>query len=345
MTDDLNEPTNEPTNEPAVSIDDELGSIFDEANAGDDGPHRDPDGKFAAKDEAAPVEAAPDAAPAEAAPAEIQADPGTETETEAAPQALEAPASWTAAAKERWPDLTPEVQAEVLRREGDWQRTDGERAEKIKRYESIDAALEPVRQNLELNGVEPAQYVRQLAAADQYLREKPQEAIQWLAQQYNIDLAQINADQADADPYTAPLVNEINQLKAQQAQFFEAQRQENLARSNAQIESFAKDKPLFDEVVDDMAQLAQANPGMDLPALYERAVWANPTTRAKMIAEQTAESERKRADEAAQRSAKAKRVADTNLTSRGASAGSTPPAYSSVDDELGDIYDQVAGAA
>lgn len=341
MTDEFN--ADESATETPVSIDDELGSIFDEANAVDEGQPRDTEGKFAAKDEAAPVEAAPEAA--QDAPEQIQADPGTDAETEAAPQALEAPASWTAAAKERWPDLTPEVQAEVLRREGDWQRTDGERAEKIKRYESIDAALEPVRQNLELNGVEPAQYVRQLAAADQYLRTNPQEAIQWLAQQYNIDLAQMNADPAEADPYTAPLVGEINQLKAQQAQFFEAQRQQELARRNQEIEAFAQDKPLFDDVVDDMARLAQANPGMDLAGLYEQAVWANPTTRAKMIAEQTAESERKRAEEAAERSAKAKRVTATNLNSHGTAAGATPTVYESRDDELSDIYDRVAGAA
>lgn len=337
MTDDFN--VDESANETPVSIDDELGSIFDEANAEEvgEGPHRDPDGKFAAKEDEAVV--------AQDAPAEIRADPGTDAETEAAPQALEAPASWTAAAKEVWPTLAPEVQAEVLRREGDWQRTDGERAEKIKRYESIDAALEPVRKNLELNGVEPAQYVRQLAAADQYLRTNPHEALQWLAKQYNIDLAQMNAEPAEVDPYTAPLVNEINQLKSQQAQFFEAQRQQEIARRNQEIEAFAQDKPLFDEVVDDMARLAQANLGLDLPALYERAVWANPTTRAKLIAEQTAEAERKRAEEAAERSAKAKRIGATNLNSHGTSSGATPTVYESRDDELSDIYDRVVGAA
>jgi len=337
--DEENTMPDEGVNEAPVSVEDELGAIFDEANAEEQQP-RDDAGKFAPKDEPADEPVA-----VEETPAEIEADPGTETEPEAAPQALDAPASWTAAAKEVWPTLARELQDEILRREGDWQRTDGERATKLKGYEAIDAALEPVRQNLELNGVEPAQYVRQLSAADQYLRTNPNEAIQWLAQQYGVDLGQIGAGDQYIDPTTAPLVNEINELKAQQQQFFTAQRDAEIAAKNAEIEAFAKENPHFETVMDDMTRLATANPGTDLQTLYDQAVWANPTTRAQLLAEQSAEAERKRQDEAAEKAAKAKRLADTNLNSSGTAPGSTPPQYESRDEELGDIYDRVAGAA
>lgn len=334
MEDETNMP--EGVTEEAVSVDDELGAIFDAANAEESQP-RAPDGKFAGKEEQTE---APEAAASE----EIEAVPGAEAEGEAE-TSLEPPASWTAAEKAHWPNLTRELQESFLRREGDWQKADSERANKLKGYEPIEAALAPVRQNLELNGVEPAQYVKQLVAADQYLRTNPNEALQWLANQYGIDLNQMNMADQYQDPSYAPLVNEINQLKAEQAQFQRQQQAMEMERLNGEIAAFAAEHPHFEEVRQDMGALIQAGRASDMKTAYDMAVWANPSTRAALQAEASAAAEEKRKQEAAEKSAKAQRFQSQNLSSRGAATGATPPHYNSRDEELADIYDQVTGAA
>lgn len=327
-------------------IDDELGAIFDEANAeetaevvevvADDGPAREPDGKFAAKETEAPVEAASE---------EIQADPGAETEIEAVEeQALDAPASWTAAEKAHWPSLTRELQESFLRREGDWQKADSERANKLKGYEPIEAALAPMRQTLQLNGVDDATYVKQLVSADQFLRNDPQGALKWLAQQYGADLSQLNTEGQYQDPSLAPLVGEVTQLKTQLSEFQAAQKADADARVDAELTTFAAEHPHFETVRQQMGALMQAGSAADMKTAYDMAVWANPVTRAQIQAETSAAAEAARKAEADKKAAEAVRTAATNLNSRGSAGGATPPQYNSRDEELGDIYDKAVGA-
>lgn len=326
---------------PVVSREDELGAIFDKANAeeAESGPLRDEHGRFAAKERTEET-----AAPT--APAEI-ADQGATQTQEPITHGLEAPAAWSEEAKAKWPSLSPEVQKELLRREQDWQKADGERAAKLKGYEPIEAAIEPVRQHLALQGVEPAQYVRQLVAADVFLRTKPTDAIRWIAQTYGIDLSQTTQapEQSDMDPTLTPLLQKINTLESTLASFQTAQQQAEANRARAELEAFAKDRPHFEEVRAQMGVLIQSGAAPDLASAYDMAVWANAGTRAKLMAEQSAEAERKRQEEAAKKATDARRIATTNLSSRGTAAGTTPPQYKSREDELSAVYDRITGAA
>ena len=329
--------------EPPESIEEELGAIFDKANAEEveppeEAPSKDrgSDGKFVAQD----------AAEESAEPVEEIADQGAEADAEAEEvQALDAPASWSAAAKEVWPNLDPVLQQEVLKREADWQTADGERANKLKGYEPIEAALEPVRSQLALNGLDEATYVRQLVAADQYLSQDPAAAIQWLAQARGVDLSQFTQAESDVDPVVAPLVNEISTLKSQVQGFIRGQQQTEAQRLNDEVQKFGVDKPYFEEVRPHMAALISSGAAADLQTAYDNAIWANPEVRAKVMAEQSAEAEAKRKEDAAAKAAKAKRVSETNLSSKGSSGGQTPAQYDSEEAELSAIYDQVQGAA
>lgn len=329
--------------EKSVSIEDELGAIFDRANAEEAAPTRDEKGRFASKEadkeqSGDTVEAKPPAG-AETVSADPSATPGAEPV-----KALDPPASWTAAAKANWPNLPRDIQAEVLRRETDWQKADGERTTKLKGYEPIEAALAPVSQQLQLNGVQPAQYVSQLVAADRYLRTNPQEAMRWIAQQYGIDLSQVTQQGPQVDPAFAPFVQEINALKGQISTFAQEQQRKEAAQTQAEIAAFAKDRPHFEEVRQQMGALIQSGAAADMSAAYDMAVWANPTTRAALQAKQSAEAEAKRKAEAEEKAGKARRVSQTNLSNKGTAGGATPPQYKSREDELGAIYDQVTGA-
>lgn len=322
----------------AVSIEDELGTIFDEANKEE--ADRDEQGRFKAKEVSDATEATEVVEDAGAAPelADTSAEAVIEPET-----VLDAPASWSATAKANWAGLPRELQDEVLKREGDWQKADGERATQLRGYEPIDAAIAPVRQHLQLNGVEPGQYVAQLVAADQYLRTNPQEAMQWIAQQYGIDLSETQ-QQAEIDPALAPFVQKINALESHLTQFATNQQQQEITRTTAEIDAFAKDHPHFEEVRQHMGGLIQTGAAADMSTAYDMAVWANQSTRAKMQAEQSTEAEQKRKAEAEDKAKKARRITDTNLSTNGTGGGTTPPQYKTREDELSAIYDSVQGA-
>lgn len=329
----------------APTVEDELGAIFDKANAEEsEGPLRGPDGKFIAKD-----------ATAEGAEGEtVTADQGAVAEEVKPATGLEPPASWSATAKASWPNLSPELQAEVLKRETDWQKADGERATRLKAYEPIAQVLEPVRQHLALNGVDEATYVRQLVAADQMLRQQPQQAIQQIARMYGINLQQLEPDQEELDPTIAPLVTKITQLESLVQNFATAQQQQQALQVQSAIETFMADpankyaKQLEQQILAEIPTvnhlLPNASPAERLKKAYERAVRLDDGIQAAISAEKSAEAEAKRKEEAAKKATDAKRIAATNLSSKGTSAGGTPVAQS-IEEELGAAYDRIQGAA
>ena len=318
--------------EEAVSIEEELGTIFDESND----VARDEAGRFKAKEASDATEAEDAGAATELADTSVEAVVEPET-------VLDAPASWSATAKANWAGLSRELQDEVLKREGDWQKADGERATQLRGYEPIEAAIAPVRQHLQLNGVEPGQYVAQLVAADQYLRTNPQEAMQWIAKQYGIDLSQTQAE-SEVDPVLAPLVQKINALEGHLTQFATQQQHSESTRVQTEIDVFEKDHPHFEEVRQQMGALIQTGTAADMSTAYDMAVWANPTTRAKLQAEQSTEADQKRKAEVEEKATKARRITSTNLSTNGTGGGTTPTQYKSREDELGAIYDSVQGA-
>ena len=317
-----------------VSVEDELGSIFDEAQADD-----------------APADATPaeDSPPSEGAPA----DPIQEADT-SEDKALDAPASWSADAKAIWPSLDPVAQQELLRRESDWQKADGERAERLKALEPYEQALAPVLPTLQLNGVQPAQYIGQLAAADRYLRENPQEAFQWLAQQYGYDLSQLHQEQQEIDPALQPLVGELNQIKQQFTGFMTQQQQREQAQAEAVVTQFmdnpenAYAKRLEAEIFAEIPVVKANNPAAShqdvLRMAYDRAVRLNDEVQSEIVAAKAKEAEEARKAKAAKEAAEAKRISESNLSTTGTSSGDTPTPMDT-EDELGQIFDRMQGAA
>lgn len=320
----------------------------EETQQADERP-RSPDGKFIAKD------AKPDEA--EAAEADEATDRSAEeskTEgTEEPPSTLEAPTSWSAAAKAEWAKLPSAIQQEVLKREADIAKGFEDRANRLKTYEPIERALEPIRQQLDLNGVSPGQYVRQLVAAEQYLRQNPAEAIQYLAQSYGVDLQGLNQQQADqppVDPTVAALQQQVRTIQQGHEQFIQQQQAQQQEAVERQIEAFKADPKHkhFDAVESEMAALAaldrQAGKQPELEDLYQRAIWANPAIREQLLAEQKVEAEKKAAEERAKRRKEVERAAASNIGTQGTGAGETPR-NESLEEQMARTYDRIVGAA
>lgn len=308
----------------------------EETQTGDERP-RGPDGKFIAKD---------------AGPEEAEATKAEENEqTVSAEEGHEAPTSWSAVAKAEWAKLPPAIQQEVLKREGDVAKGFEERATRLKSYEPIEQALEPVRQALDLRGVSPAQYIGQLVAAEQYLQKSPVEAIQYLAKSYGVDLQGLTQQQAESsqDPAMTAVQQQLREIEQRQTQHFQELANQQIQSAGKQIEAFKADPKHkhFDAVYDDMVALAglekQRGAQPTLESLYEKAIWANPTIRAQILAEQKAEQEARDKAEKAKRLTDAKRQEGVNLSTEGAT-GQTP-AYGSIEEELAAAYDRIQGTA
>lgn len=292
--------------------------------AGDQSTQRGPDGKFL---------------PKTAAAAEQPPTP------EAQPDADEAPATWRAEAKELWTKLNasglpPEqvklLKDEIRKREKDAKDGIIAKDNELKRLKPVVDALEPVlaprRQAWAAQGLNEQQALGKLLQLSDFASQKPGEFIQWLAQNSGIDLATLaqGAQQGGTTPDpAAALRQEIHGLKSELQAIKSGFQAQGTTSRAAEIQAFIDEKdsagnplrPDFDDVFEDvrvmLPALYQSNPGKTprqvMEIAYNKAVWANDTTRGRMLERQ--EADKKAKADAANRAAAASNAARLSVDS------------------------------
>lgn len=238
----------------------------------------------------------------------------SEEETSAAVQAVGAPSTWTKEAIEKWATIDPTVQKEILKREDDMFKG-------IEQYKTAadigmqySKVVEPYAPILAAENIDPVGLFQSFAANHYLLtRGTTQQKVELAAtmlQGYEIPLADLLnyiADQGEENfqtpsPEVLALRKELGEVKSlitssQTAAQSAAQRQ-----IDAEIEAFANDPahPYFNELADDISKLFGAGLASTLTEAYEKALYANPTTRQKELdrlnteAKLTAEAEAKK---------------------------------------------------
>ena len=265
---------------------------------------RDEKGKFAAADKGAPTPepaANTEAAPVTVSP-EIQRLGFRKEEAEAFAAAPEA------------------LKAAILRR-SDEMFKGIEQYKKSHEYAvTMDKAIQPYMNTIRALNISPDQAISGLLEADNILRNgQPQQKSAYLAQlaqNYGIDLQSVAAlpPQAQPDPALSHLTQQVNQLQQHlKNQELQSQKQQQ-DQLNSQITAFASDPnhSHFENVKGHMAALLQAGQAKDLADAYEQAIYANPTTRAAVLAKQQADAQA----EASKKAQAAKSAASTNITKR-----------------------------
>lgn len=305
-----------------------------EAEPAADGPARGPDGKFIAKTPAVETETAP------ATP-----NPAESASTPAAAETPSAPASWTAEAKAHWAAIPPAIQAEILKRETDVAKGFDERASKLKGYEPIEQVIGPRRQQLIAGYGSDAAALQELFQLSDYAARDPRGFIDMFAKSRGVDLGTVAAPQEPADPndpiaalkqQVADITNQIQgQTKAQQ----DAQRAQ-LAQTVEQFRASGK-APHFEDVRADMIELTKAYPNDTIEQLYDRAAFANPTVRQRILEDQRAAEAAEQAK--ARRAEEDRRIAQTNVSTRNAVGGS-PSAPRSMEETMREVYDRLNAA-
>jgi len=294
--------------------------------------------------ESAPDEAAPDdnpaeqAAPQSGAEADEQAQEATTT-----PTTLNAPQSWAKEHHQTWASLPPQAQQYIALREK--QMLDG--LEQYKGHASVgrqmSEAIQPFMPALQARGIEPARAVQALLNAQAMLDRDPVAGLKKLASDYRVDLSKIAAENTlPIDPNVAALQERLQHFESKLTEREQAELAIKREAVASEVETFANDpaNPHFDEVADDIAALMKAYPALSLKDAYDKALWANPVTRAKETARLQQDTEKKLRENARLNALKAKTAASATVRSRDTRRTPTEP-LGTMNDTMDDVLKSI----
>lgn len=290
-------------------------------------------------------------------PPEAPVDPRTEEERKADEEGIHPPSadinvmpkSWKAGLAQEFAALPETVKAEIHRREENFFRGIERLKPAVNFALEIDQSLRPFAEQLKAAQATPKQAIEYLFSAHHVLtRGTPEEraqAIRHFAQEAGVDLHALvsglpaASEPAYEDPAVADLRKQVGELKSQLTTAEQRKLDEARASAEREFNEFAAKNPDVNKVLDDMIPLIRS--GLSLQAAYDKAIWANPVTRAEKLkaeADAKAEAERKKAVEKAQ---KAKQASSARV--REPSRGGSPTApLGDLDATLKEVYANIA---
>lgn len=288
-----------------------------------------------------------------AGPAEVKETPSPTDENSEAVQETGAPKTWSKEALAEWATIPDRAKQEILKREEDMFRGLEQYKAAADVGRAYDSAVEPYKQILSAEGVDPVQLFQSFAGNHYLLsRGTPEQKLGLAANlldSYGIDLIQLAefiGDQVPADPTIARLEQEIAELRAGQQRVQTQELSAQQARINAEVEAFAADPKniYFNELIDDIAKLMGSGAAASLQQAYDTAVYANPTTKAKELARLTAEAKSAAEAETEARGKKVARLTGPNVTTIPKQRDGTVP-LGSMDDTLEETLAQIRSRA
>jgi len=256
-------------------------------------PARNEKGQFVAKEEEQAEEDAPEIeASAEEQPAEEE--PEQETEVVDIPK----PTTWKKDLLPLWDKiakgetLTKEESKKHLeylnQRENEFKKGVSVYKAEAERAKALEEAINPFIPELQSQGIHPAAWINNLGRAHMILTKAPYEQkvqmFHRLAQDYGVNLNQVNEPQQPLDSYTQQLMQQLNQVNQEVSTIKSRFEQEEQSRLVGEIERVRSDKerfPHFDMVREEMAQLLELGKAQDLESAYAKAVRLNDEVWAK----------------------------------------------------------------
>lgn len=240
----------------------------------------------------------------------------SESESKDETRLVAMPQSWKKDMQEKWDALDDDTREYIQHREK--QMKDG--LDKDRTDANIGRTMRdimtPHSELLKQQGVDEPTAVRYMLGAHQALStgslEQRQAALQQLVKDYNLNSEQIN-------PEVAGLETRLRQMEQTLADSQRRTVQAMREDIDKQVSDFAQDHPYFDEIADEIAVFISS--GLSLEDAYDKALWANESTRVKEMERQNGEksekeaAERKKNADKVRKAASAKvRTADTDKT-------------------------------
>jgi hypothetical protein len=251
----------------------------------DDEPARNEKGQFVAQEEEEPS----------AEPAEVEASAEEDSEE---PQAedtvgeIPKPTTWKKDLLPLWDKiakgeaLSKEESRKHLeylnQRENEFKKGVSVYKAEAERAKALEDAINPFVPELQAQGISPAAWINNLGRAHVILSRAPYEQklemFNRLAQDYGINLNQINQPVAPTDAYTQQLMQQLYQVNQEVSTIKSRYEQEEQSRLSNEIERVRSDRerfPHFDMVREEMAQLLELGKAQDLETAYAKAVRLN----------------------------------------------------------------------
>ncbi len=270
----------------------------------------------------------------EAPPAE-KSDDGTSSLSDTA-----APRTWRPEAAAQWAQVPLAVQQEILKREEDMfqgleqYKTDAGFGKQVQRV------VEPFKEVLQRYNIDPVVQINSLMHAHAQLAlGTPQQKVQMfqrLMQDYGVNVDHLTGvEELRVNPEVESLRGELANVKTQLQGMTQQQQAAYRAEVEGKVNTFATDPKnvYFSELADDITKLISSGVVDTLEQAYEKALWANPTTRAKEQARLDTERAEAAKREAAAKAQQARKATSTNVRTRSRS-GSTAAPLGSIDDTL-----------
>lgn len=272
-------------------------------------------------------------------------------------EALTAPEHWPKDRQEVFSTAPPELQQVWLDREKEFEQGIGAKSNDLRdikaQLDQYENVIGPLRQGLQMQGMNEYQWISQMAAYTQALQSDPAGVLKQVAAQYGVDMSSLTGSDEFVDPQVQALTNQIAELKQQLSQTVQTQQTSVQEQQIQQLAAFRDQKdaegkalhPHFDAVMDDMTRLAQgyrAN-GDQMPTLeelYSYALRMRPElTEADRQAAAQAEEEAKK--QAALEQARKARSAGARPKDTATDAGALKPP--TLEQELAKNYDALMG--
>jgi hypothetical protein len=276
------------------------------------------------------------------ADADVEAPEATDT---GAPTSESAPKTWRPEAAKAWETLPPEVKAEVLKREEDMFKGIESYKGEAALGKAVKEVVTPFMPALQAAGIEPISHINKLLHAHQILStaplERKQAIFQSLASEYGVTLGEAG-DAPYIDPQIANLNKTIDDLRSRLDTTDRIKAEATREELKKEIDTFAANPAnvYFDEVANDIAHLLKTKAVGTLAEAYEKAVWMNPTVRAKEVARLAAEKESQAKAESAEKASKAAKATAANVKTTQKQGRGTAP-VGSLDDTLTEVLGNI----
>ena len=279
---------------------------------------------------------------------EVETPPPTQVngaETTEQPAVRQPPKSWIKDQHERWSKIDPDTQQYIELREK--QFLDG-----IDQYKgdagygkTMRDALAPYDAVIKAAGLDPPKAVQYLMNAHYRLTQGSPEQRMAAYQKLGADLGLSKPEPGkELPPELQDLTKRLSGIESALTERQQVEYNETLTRVSREVEQFASDAshPYFDECADDISHFIRA--GQSLQDAYDKAVYANPVTRAKEIARLQTEAEAKLRGKGQQETEAARRAAGANVRGQDSPKAPTEP-KGSMDDTMRDTLKKIRSRA
>ena len=238
---------------------------------------------------------------------------------------FEPPPNWSEEAKEDFNSLPNKQKEQIVTMQrgmqGDFQKA-------MNSFSGIADALQPIQQECLQVGIKYEDAIRKMVGAHLQLSQNPVEGMRLVMRTYGVTPEQVLGVSKDGDipKAAADRIAQLEEKVNQTHQTFFNQQSQTIDQTVAQFKSekeFLKDDDIGRQIEQEMSMMVASHQQMGQPIpplqdLYDKACWANPTVRAKLVARQKLEETNEKIDKRKEKVAKSKRAART--AKRGGSA-------------------------